>query len=265
MVEHLHDRLERAETERSTGGSRSFGCPQIQWISFVPRRHLLLPSNGLRPPIHKLEWPRSGYLPFPDSWCGLWTSILFGPPYAPHSSGPPNARFASGPPNAHCASGPPNALMIEDGTMDLAFPPAEVPSVDFGLQPPASAGAQYFALSPRAQLPVSSGHVVVMGVNHRWRIVNGSLVLEWVEAVQPPPPGHPSFSVAAPSHVTSSMCPKGPPVHPCYGSRLPQGHRLWQQGWVCRLVQPVINLHPLGPQRLRRLRALHPLRVSVFQ
>ena len=79
--------------------------------------------------------------------------------------------------------------------------------MDFGLQRPASAGAQYFALSPRAQLPVSSGHIVVMGVNHRWRIVNGSLVLEPVEAVPPSPPGHPSL--AAPSHVAWSMCPKG--------------------------------------------------------
>ena len=59
--------------------------------------------------------------------------------------------------------------MIEDGTVASAFSPAEVPSVDFGLQRPASAGAQYFALSPRAQLPVSSGHIVVMGVNHKWR------------------------------------------------------------------------------------------------
>ncbi|OLP95354.1 hypothetical protein AK812_SmicGene22530 [Symbiodinium microadriaticum] len=197
MVEHLHDRLEKAETERSTRGA-AISPSEVPGVDF-----------------------------------GLQSSL--GHSYATHQSGPPNARFTSGPPNAHCVSGPPNALMIEDGTMDFVSPPAEVPSMDFGLQRSASAGAQYFALSPRAQLPVSSGHIVVMGVNHKWRIVNGSLVLEPVEAVPPPPPGYPSLSVAAPPHVAWSMCPKGPPAHQCHGSSPPPRH-LSVAGMIFRLM-----------------------------
>ena len=71
------------------------------------------------------------------------------------SVGPPNAPYATGSLDARYPSKSPNALMIEDGITSPAFSPAEVPSMDFGLQHPASAGPQYFALSPRAQLPVS--------------------------------------------------------------------------------------------------------------
>ena len=272
MVEHLHDRLEKAETERSTRGSRSFGSASSgrrvedielkgQRVNFQSSEGYPLPPVPPLPPFASEGWhswalsdplqassdpmeflrasssppppmdfdPQSISLSGPGAAIspsevpgvdfGLQSSL--GHPYVTHQSGPPNARFTSGPPNAHCVSGPPNALMIEDGTMDFVSPPAEVPSMDFGLQCSASAGAQYFALSPRAQLPVSSGHIVVMGVNHKWRIVNGSLVLEPVEAVPPPPPGYPPLSVAAPPHVAWSMCPKGPPVHQCHGSSPP--------------------------------------------
>ena len=160
-----------------------------------------------------------------------------------------------------------NALMMEDGVTSHAFSPAEVPSMDFGFQSSASAGPQYFALSPRAQLPVSSGTITVMGVNHKWRIANGSLVLEPVELVPPPPPHHPSFSLAAPPHVALSAYPTVPPKYPFVGSsptpRPPSfsgasGHQVSAQ------ARFAINLHHLVLQLLPRLQARQPLGLLVF-
>ena len=122
---------------------------------------------------------------------------------------------SQGPRDAHSPSEHLRSSGGEQGFAPKAFSPSEVPSMDFGLHSSASAGPQYFALTPRAQLPVSSGFIKVMGVNHRWKIVSGSLVLEPMEVVPPPPPPTwTSFSVAAPpAHGAWSNCPAAPPKH----------------------------------------------------
>ena len=119
---------------------------------------------------------------------------------------------SQGPQGAHSPSEYLRSSGGEQGFAPKACSPSEVPSMGFGLHPSASAGPQYFALTPRAQLPVSSGFIKVMGVNHRWKIVSGSLVLEPMEVIPPPPPTWTSFSVAAPpAHGAWSNCPAAPP------------------------------------------------------
>ena len=74
MVEHLHDRLERAETERSTRGSRSFGSAssgrRVEDVELKGQRVNLQGSEGYPlPPVPPLP-------PFASEGCGLWTSIF---------------------------------------------------------------------------------------------------------------------------------------------------------------------------------------------
>ena len=299
LVEHLNDRLERAEAERSTRGSRSFGSASSgrrledqeikgQRVNFQTSEGYPLPPVPPLPPFASEGWsswnasdplhlspdlvsnqgPSSQSLPAVDFGAsvsfpaapsmdfGSSLSNMPGPVFSHsevpsmdfglHSSqGPQGVHFHSeylrssgdeqglapkafspsevpsmdfglhssqGPQGAHSPSEYLRSSGGEQGFAPKACSPSEVPSMDFGLHPSASAGPQYFALTPRAQLPVSSGFIKVMGVNHRWKIVSGSLVLEPMEVIPPPPPTWTSFSVAAPpAHGAWSNCPAAPP------------------------------------------------------
>ncbi|CAE7233580.1 RE1 [Symbiodinium sp. CCMP2592] len=257
LVEHLHDRLEKAEAERSTRGSRSFGSASSghrveelelkgQRVNFQSEEGYPLPPVPPLPPFASEGWsswnasdplhsthdlvlgqepPRQSSLDmdfgpsvhspmaFPGDKVPL-TSTASAPGATLSPSEVPSMDFGlhsfTGPPGVQSSSGIPNPVS-----------PSEVPSMDFGLHSAAGAGPQYFALSPRAQLPTSSGVIRVMGVNHSWKVVNGSLVLEPMDFVPPPPPQWTSPLVAAPPTPGAWSNSPSPPKHPAFGAQLP--------------------------------------------
>ncbi|CAE7722591.1 mycC [Symbiodinium sp. CCMP2592] len=146
LVEHLHDRLEKAEAERSTRGSRSFGSASSG------RRVEELELKGQRVNFQSEE----GY-PLP--------------PEPPRQS----------------------SLDMDFGTSvhsPMVFPGDMVPSMDFGLHS--------FTGFLRWTLDFILLRVLDLSTSLCLPVVNGSLVLEPVDFVPPPPPQWTSPLVAAP-------------------------------------------------------------------
>ena len=163
------------------------------------------------------------------------------------SVGPPNAPYATGSLDARYPSKSPNALMIEDG-----------------ITSPECWTSVLRLVSPCPAACVV-GNIVVMGVNHKCRIVNGSLVLEPVEVSPPPPPLHPSFSVAAPPRCGVERIQLCLPSILALGVLRLQGRHPFQVPQALTQVHFDINHHHLALQLLPRLRALQPRRVLVFK
>ena len=201
LVEHLHDRLERAEADRSTRGSRSFGSVSSgrrleeqelkgQRVNFQTSEGYPLPPVPPLPPFASEGWsswnasdplhpspdlvssqgPSSQSFPAVDIGAsvsfpaapsmdfGSSLSNMPGPAFSP--SEVPAMDFglhsSQGPRDAHSPSEYLRSSGGEQGLAPKAFSPSEVPSMDFGLHSSASAGPQYFALTPRAQLRSTS-------------------------------------------------------------------------------------------------------------
>ena len=145
LVEHLHDRLERAETERSTRRSRSFGSAssgrRVEDVELKGQRVNLQGSEGYPlPPVPPLP-------PFASEGWHSWAVS------DPLQSSPDQMDFFRAP------QSPVPPMDFDPSSISLSGPgaaisPSEIPAVDFGLQ--SSMGPPY--------APHASGPTMLQGL-----------------------------------------------------------------------------------------------------
>ena len=183
LVEHLADRLEKVEGGRAASfGSASSG--RLGWVDHVALEAELSRQSQTR----EVEAFRQGD-----------RTVVGGliPAHRAFMDSSSRLDFSNGLPPSFLT---PALPLGRSETLSPPLPLPAIPQQDV-FQPAGS--PQYFALSPRARGGDMSGVVQVQGVDHRWKVINGNLVLEPLERRSfnrsPSPPPRPPVDTPPPS------------------------------------------------------------------